>query len=171
MFPQWLSSKESACNAGDTGSIPGSGRSPGGWAWQPPPVFLPGESHGQRSLTDHGVAKSWIWLKRLSMHAHCVITACIFFTRASLVVQLVNNLPAMQETPVQFLSWEYPLERGRLPIPVFLGYPGDSDGSRILLQCRRPGFNPWVGEVPWREWLPTPVFLPGEFHGQRGLAD
>ena len=29
----------------------------------------------------------------------------------------------------------------------------------------------WVGEIPWkREWLPTPVFLPGEFHGQRSLA-
>ena len=26
-----------------------------------------------------------------------------------------------------------------------------------------PGFNPWVGKIPWRrEWLPTPVFLPGE---------
>ena len=29
-LPQWLSSKETTCNAGDTGSIPGSGRSPGG---------------------------------------------------------------------------------------------------------------------------------------------
>ena len=39
------------------------------------------------------------------------------------------------------------------------------------LQCRRPGFNPWVGKIPWkREWLPTPVFLPGEFHGQRSLV-
>ena len=29
-----------------------------------------------------------------------------------------------------------------------------------------PGFDPWVGKIPWRrEWLPTPVFLPGEFHG------
>ena len=40
-------------NAGDvrdSGSIPGSGRSPGGRAWQPTPVLLPGESHGQRSL-------------------------------------------------------------------------------------------------------------------------
>ena len=40
-------------NAGvarDTDLIPGSGRSPGGGAWQPTPVFLPGESHGQRSL-------------------------------------------------------------------------------------------------------------------------
>ena len=27
---------------------------------------------------------------------------------------------------------------------------------------------PWVSKIPWRkEWLPTPVFLPGEFHEQR----
>ena len=33
------------------------------------------------------------------------------------------------------------------------------------------GFDPWVGKIPWRkEWQPTPVFLPGEFHGQRRLA-
>ena len=37
--------------------------------------------------------------------------------------------------------------------------------KRICLQCGRPGFNPWVGKIPWRrEWLPTPVFWPGEFH-------
>ena len=36
------------------------------------------------------------------------------------------------------------------------------------LQYRRPRFNPWVGNIPWRrEWQPTPVFLPGEFHEQR----
>ena len=43
--------KESICNAGDTGDvglIPGLGRSPGVTT----PVFLPGESHGQMSLTD-----------------------------------------------------------------------------------------------------------------------
>ena len=39
------------------------------------------------------------------------------------------------------------------------------------MQCRRRGFDPWVREIPWRRaWLPTPVFLPGEFHGQRSLA-
>ena len=39
------------------------------------------------------------------------------------------------------------------------------------MQCRRPGFDPWVRKIPWRrEWLPTPVFWPGEFHGQRRLA-
>ena len=34
-----------------------------------------------------------------------------------------------------------------------------------------PRFNPWVGMIPWsREWLPTPVFLHREFHGQRSLV-
>ena len=38
--------------------------------------------------------------------------------------------------------------------------------ERICLQCGRPGFNPWVGKIPWRrERLPTPVSWPGEFHG------
>ena len=36
---------------------------------------------------------------------------------------------------------------------------------------RRPRFDPWVRKIPWRrKWLPTPVFLPGEFHGQRSLV-
>ena len=43
--------------------------------------------------------------------------------------------------------------------------------SRICMQRRRPGFDPWVRKIPWRRaWQPTPVFLPGESHGQRGLA-
>ena len=43
---------------------------------------------------------------------------------------------------------------------------------RICLQCGRPRFDPMVRKILWRrEWLPTPVFLPREFHGQRSLAD
>ena len=35
----------------------------------------------------------------------------------------------------------------------------------------RPGFDPWVGKIPWRrKWQLTPVLLPGESHGQRSLA-
>ena len=49
-----------------------------------------------------------------------------------------------------------------------LGFPGD---SRTCLQYRRQDFDPCVGKMPWRrKWLPTPVFLPGEFHGQRSLV-
>ena len=59
--------------------------------------------------------------------------ACIYnLWGPSPVVQMVKNLPAMQET----------------------------------------GFDPWVWKIPWRcKWKPTPVFLPGEFHGWRSLED
>ena len=34
----------------------------------------------------------------------------------------------------------------------------------------RSGFDPWVGKIPWKKaWQPSPVFWPGEFHGQRSL--
>ena len=45
------------------------------------------------------------------------------------------------------------------------------DLSHDHLSYTDPLFIPWVGKIPWRrEWLPTPVFLPGEFHGQGSLA-
>ena len=79
LFDQWFYQgfsdssvgKESVCNAGDPGSIPGLGRSPG---------------EGIGYLLQY----SW----------------------ASLVAQLVKNLPAMQETLVQFLGWEDLLQKG-----------------------------------------------------------
>ena len=71
-FPGSSPGKESACNAGDPGSIPGSGRSAG-------------EGIG------YSLQYSW----------------------ASLVAQLVKNLPAMQETWVLSLGWEDPLEKGK----------------------------------------------------------
>ena len=50
------------------------------------------------------------------------------FRWASLVAQLVKNPPAMQETWVQSLGWDHPLETGKvnLPIPVF--WPGEFHG-------------------------------------------
>ena len=45
-------------------------------------------------------------------------------------------------------------------------------GKESACQCRRQGFDPWVVKITWRrEWLPTPVFLSGEFQGQRSLVD
>ena len=51
LFPRWFSGKESACNTGDTGSIPGWGR-PQKRKWKPTLLqyFLPEKCHGQRSL-------------------------------------------------------------------------------------------------------------------------
>ena len=46
---------------------------------------------------------------------------------------------------------------------ILWGFPGGSDATAPTCQCRRPGFDPWVGKVPWRRaWQPTPGFLPGE---------
>ena len=43
--------------------------------------------------------------------------------------------------------------------------------GKNVLPCRRPRFDSWVRKVPWRrEWLLTPVFLPGESHEQKSLA-
>ena len=43
--------------------------------------------------------------------------------------------------------------------------------SHLTLQCGRPRFDPWVGEIPWRrKWQSTPVLLPGKSHGQRSLV-
>ena len=55
---------------------------------------------------------------------------------ASLVAQLVKNLPAMRQTWVRPLGWEDPLEKGMAPTPVFL--PGEVHGQRSLA-----GFSPW----------------------------
>ena len=45
------------------------------------------------------------------------------------IAQLVKDLPGMQETWVQFLCWEDPWRRDRLPTPVFLGFADGSAGK------------------------------------------
>ena len=72
-------------------------------------------------------------------------------------------------------------------------FPSGMRGKESACQCRRPGFDPWVRKMPWRrkwqptpvfffkinlfnwrlitlQYCPTPIFLPGEFHGQRSLV-
>ena len=45
-------------------------------------------------------------------------------------------------------------------------------GKEFAWQCRRQGFHSCVRKIPQRrKWPPTPVFLPGNFHGQRWLAN
>ena len=56
--------------------------------------------------------------------------------RASIVGQLVKNLPAMQETQVRVLGWEDPWRRKWQPDPVF--WPGEFHGQRSVA-----GYSPW----------------------------
>ena len=77
----------------DTGSIPGLGRSPGGGHANPVQYSWLENPLGQRNLVGCSPYNFKEW--------------------ASLLAQLVKNLPAMQETPVQFVGQEYPLEKGK----------------------------------------------------------
>ena len=47
------------------------------------------------------------------------------------------------------------------------GFPGGVSGKEpTCRKCKRPGFEPWVGKIPWRRaQQPTPVFSPGKSHG------
>ena len=56
---------------------------------------------------------------------------------------------------------------------VYAGFPGGASGKEPAYQCRPKGgrFNPWVRKIPWRrKWQLTPVFFPGESHGQWSLV-
>ena len=85
-FPGDSSGKESLCNAGDLGSIPGLGRSPGGGYGNP-----------------------------------------LQYSSASLVAQMLKNLPAMQETWIQSLGWEDPLEEDMATHPSILAWRSPMD--------------------------------------------
>ena len=48
-----------------------------------------------------------------------------------------------------------------------MGFPRSSVGKESACNAGDLGFDSWVEKIPWRrKWQPTPVFLPGEFHGQ-----
>ena len=68
--------------------------------------------------------------------------------------------------------WKNALEKGRSR--GCRGSPSGTGGQEPTCQCRkheRERIGPWVKKIPWRRaWQPSPVSLPGEFHGQRSLA-
>ena len=93
-FPDSSVGKESSCSAGDPGSIPGLGRSPG---------------------KGIGYTLQYSW--------------------ASLVAQMVKNLPAMRETGFDPCVGKIPWRRERLPTPVF--WPGEFHGRYRPWGCKK----------------------------------
>ena len=97
---------------------------------------------------------SYSVLRLKAIHCHWIIRQMVLLSGvslfyswfpqsgASLVAQLVKNLPATQETRVRSLGWEYPLEKGKASTPVF--WPGEFHGL----------YSPWSRkESDTTEWL------------------
>ena len=58
------------------------------------------------------------------------------------------------------------MAEGACQVVLVVKNPPDNAGN-----IKRHGFDLWVGKIPWRRaWQTTPVFLPGESHGQRSLV-
>ena len=77
---------------------------------------------------------------------------------------LLMGLPSRSSQSMELSSLQL---YSRLPLALHMYFTHASRWLRrwrICLQCRRLGFNPWVGKIPWkRDWQPTPVLS----HGQR----
>ena len=106
-----------------------------------------------------------------------IVRSCLLapVTRiAELTMTLPNNDNSLS---VQRWTWASTIERMKFVSSNMLEAT-QNIGSLVAhlvketaCQCRRRGFNPWIGKFPWRrKWQPTPVFLPKKFHGQRSLA-
>ena len=89
---------------------------------------------------------------------------------ASLVAQLVKNPPAMMETP--FYSWvkKFPQRRDKLPTPVFLGFPGGSDGEESACSVGDLGSISGLERSPGEgHGNPLQYSYLENHHGQRSL--
>ena len=106
-----------------------------------------------------------------------LLSFLFFFSTWGQTVFLVVQIPHVHITlcrpkPLSnILSHFFFLKKVIISIPIFQRASLVAQMVKICLQCRRCRFDPWFGKIPWRrERLPTPVFLPGEFHGQRNLV-
>ena len=93
------------------------------------------------------------------------------------IALLIKQQPKDSWGGVLYKTWDHRRQwlysiYGTLISRLYLdwGFPSGSEDKASACNAG-DGFNPWVGKIPWRrKWQPTPVFLPGESHGQRSLV-
>ena len=84
---------------------------------------------------------------------------------------MAKNLLAMQETWLDPIPGLGRSPRGRHGNPLQYSCLENPNGLRSLVACSLWGHKEQVRKILWRkEWLTTPVFLPGEFHGQGSVV-
>ena len=155
--PLWCTDKESACQCRRCkGSKlnPCVGKLHWGRTWEPTPILLPGKFHGQRSAAGYSPwgRKEWD------------VTECAHTQTQHRQIYLLGELNIHRDKGIWILGIiDQSYHECKIQKILFSGLPWWLRWSRICLQCGKPGFDPWVGKIPWRrEWQPTPVFLPGE---------
>ena len=95
--------------------------------------------------------------------------------KVKILIDLGKGLIHKRTENRDWSRYQYP--RHPLPPPTVFtvaNSPGVASGKEPTCRCqrwKRHGFEPWVKKIPWRRaWQLTPVFLPGESLGQRGLV-
>ena len=105
------------------------------------------------------------------MHVQTKLNLFFVLLVCLLSISLLDQ-PTNQKGKRAKFSFPLPVIRG--PCVSSLGFPGGSDRKESTCNARAAGdvgSIPGWGKIPWRmERLPTPVFLPGEFHGWKSLA-
>ena len=92
----------------------------------------------------------------------CVFFSMLFPPKVELIKKLLLRIAKLGHIYLTILF------NGLL---YFAGFPWWLSSKELTCQCKRHRFYPWVRKMPWRrKWQHTPVFLPGEFHGQRRLV-
>ena len=113
-------------------------------------------------FSHHGSFLFEIWLAKTDPH----------LTSEELLFLSTKRLPCAQRR--KFIHW-MSLARAQEAVHHCADFQGGAGDKEPACRCRRRGrlgFCPWVGKIPWRRaWRPTPVFLPGESHGQSSLED
>ena len=114
----------------------------------------------------------WVHFSNLSMNdSFLPLNLRSYIILSVSLSQTIYSILSLRITLAKVLAW-------LIPIKLLQNMDTDNNTAhwqRICLQCRRHRthrFNSWVRKIPLRRaWPPTPVFLPGESHGQRSLAD
>ena len=152
-FPGGSDGKESTCNAGDLGLIPGLVKIPWRRAWQPTPVFLPGKAHGQRSLVGYSP-----WGCKESRHNWVTKHGTAYRYTQNGMKCLKHQVPRTLQT------WKGPNARALDTLfysQVGTGWDWPQAGSARQLRCPRwlwgwaslsLSFSPcfWITEGRWR---------------------
>ena len=128
--------------------------------WHPSPFLGPGEK------TKNLVAGDYAFWGLTG----CQHTACLCLLEASTPA----GVDWKRSPPPRIFKSPF-LEPGKVTLNgVGERFPGGASGQEPTCQSsiwKRCGFDPWMGKIPWRRaWQLTPVFLPGESHGQRSLV-